>query len=68
MEQASSAALLLQAQGKLAEAEPLLRRALEGYEQQLGGWVLGIFFVFVSARLGGVVQARARRRSNRPSP
>ena len=29
-------AVLLKAQGKLAEAEPLYRRALEGREQQLG--------------------------------
>ena len=29
-------ALLLQDQGKLAEAEPLFRRALKGCEQQLG--------------------------------
>ena len=33
---ASRLASLLQAQGKLAEAEPLFRRALEGSEQQLG--------------------------------
>jgi hypothetical protein len=32
----SDQALLLQAQGKLAEAEPLCRRALAGLEQQLG--------------------------------
>ena len=32
----SNLAGLLQAQGKLAEAELLFRRALEGYEQQLG--------------------------------
>jgi tetratricopeptide (TPR) repeat protein len=32
----NSLALLLEAQGKLAEAEPLYRRALEGREQQLG--------------------------------